>query len=211
MSAKAKRRPVVRFAAAFAVFAVALIPFSAAAGQDSPESVIGAYHATLIDVMRRAKALGYQGRYEALEPAVDKAFNLGFIARASLSRAYWKALDKDKRATFVAAYSHLTVATYASRFSGYKGEKFEIVGSKETRRKDTLVRTRIVKSNGKAVAINYLLRNRGGKWRVIDVFLKGTISEVATRRADFSAVMRAKGFEALIAAIGGKVEVLKAD
>ena len=61
------------------------------------------------------------------------------------------------------------------------------------------------------MAINYLLRNRGGKWRVIDVFLKGTISEVATRRADFSAVMRANGFEALLAAIGGKVEVLKTD
>ena len=209
MSAKAKRRPVGRLAAAFAVFAVALIPFSAAAGQDSPEDVVGVYHATLVDVMRRAKALGYQGRYKALEPAVDKAFNLGFIARASLSRAYWKTLDKDERATFVAAYSHLTVATYAARFSDYKGEKFEIVGTKKTRRKDMLVRTRIVKSNGETVSINYLLRNRGGKWRVIDVFLKGTISEVATRRADLSSIMRTKGFEALLAAIGNKVEALE--
>ncbi len=209
MSAKAKRGSVGWLAAAFAVFAVALIPFSAAAGQDSPEGVIGAYHATLIDVMRRAKALGYQGRYEALEPAVDTAFNLGFIARSSMSRAYWKALEKDKKATFVAAYSHLTVATYASRFSGYNGEKFEILGTRETRRKDSLVRTRIVKSNGEAVSIDYLLRKRGGKWRVIDVFLKGTISEVATRRADFSSIMRTKGFEALLAAIGSKVEALE--
>lgn len=210
MSTKAKRGSVGWLAAAFAVFAVALIPFSAAAGQDSPEGVIDAYHATLVDVMRRAKALGYQGRYQALEPAVDKAFNLGFIARASLSRAYWKALDKDKRATFVAAYSHLTVATYAARFTGYNGEKFEIVGTRETRRKDSLVRTRIVKSNGETVPINYLLRRRGGNnWRIIDVFLKGTISEVATRRADFSSIMRTKGFEALLAAIGSKIEALK--
>ncbi len=50
-----------------------------------------------------------------------------------------------------------------------------------------------------------------GESNDIDVFLKGTISEVATRRSDFSAIMRNQGFDALIAAIDDKVRKLRAE
>lgn len=200
-----------RLAATIMVGIAALIPFSATAGQDSPAEVVRAYYATLLDVMRNAKALGYEGRYKTLEPVVRNTFNLRFIARASLSRGYWKALDKAQKDRYVAAYGRLSVATYAARFNDYTGEKLEIVRTDETRRKDMLVRTKIVKSNGEPIAINYLMRRRDGPWRVIDVFLKGTISEVATRRSDFSAIIRDKGFDALVGAIDAKVRKLKAE
>lgn len=198
-------------AAGMAVIAVALIPFSAAARQDSPEGVVRAYYATLLEVMRNAKTLGYDGRYKKLEPAVAATFNIRFIARVSLHRAYWRGLNDSQKAKYVATYNRLSVATYAARFAGFSGEKLEVLGVRETRRKDALVRTRIVKSNGEPVPIHYLLRKRKGEWRVIDVFLNGTISEVATRRSDFSAIMRDQGFDALIAAIDGKVKKLRAE
>jgi phospholipid transport system substrate-binding protein len=33
------------------------------------------------------------------------------------------------------------------------------------------------------VQLNYLLRGGEGRWRVVDVYLDGTISELASRRA----------------------------
>ena len=167
------------------------------------------YYATLLDVMQHAKSLGFDGRYDRLKPAIDDTFNLHFIAQAALSRAYWRNLDEAQKTKYTDAFSRLSIATYAARFDDYTGEKFKVLEVKETRRKDVLVLTQIVKSNGEPVPINYLLRQDKSDWRVIDVFLKGTISEVATRRSDFSSIMRDKGFDGLIFAIEDKIKKLK--
>jgi phospholipid transport system substrate-binding protein len=42
------------------------------------------------------------------------------------------------------------------------------------------------------------MQERDGRWQIVDVFLQGTISEVATRKAEFTTVIRDKGFDALL-------------
>ena len=64
-----------------------------------------------------------------------------------------------------------------------------------------MVKTRIVQSNGKPVAINYLLRKTGPEWKIVDVYLDGTISELASRRAEFTSILKAGGPDALIASL----------
>ena len=68
-----------------------------------------------------------------------------------------------------------------------------------------LVRTEVVRPGKNSIKVAYLTQQRGGRWKIIDVFLKGTISEVATRRAEFTAVLRDKGTDALIRNIQRKV------
>ena len=48
------------------------------------------------------------------------------------------------------------------------------------------------------------MQQRRGRWKIIDVFLKGTISEVATRRSEFASVLSRGGPEALIRQINAK-------
>jgi phospholipid transport system substrate-binding protein len=38
----------------------------------------------------------------------------------------------------------------------------------------------------------------GGSWKIIDVFLSGTISELAARRSEYSLVLRTGGAPALV-------------
>ncbi|HEX6840514.1 MAG TPA: ABC transporter substrate-binding protein, partial [Stellaceae bacterium] len=70
-----------------------------------------------------------------------------------------------------------------------------------------LVETRIVKPDGEPVSINYLMRHDGDGWRIGDVYLTGTISELATRRAEFSSVLRSQGVDGLIQALNRKALV----
>ena len=56
----------------------------------------------------------------------------------------------------------MTIATYASRFDGYSGERFEVDPAVETRAAGSVVHTRIVQSNGEPVALNYLMRESDG-------------------------------------------------
>lgn len=197
---------------ALAVLALSnLAPIPASAAEDMPPRiVVETYYATLDKVLRNAKALGFAGRYKALDPAIAASFDIPFMARVAVGH-YWRKFADDQKAGMARRMHGLSVATYASRFKSYAGERFEVLASATTARGDVLVRTRIVRGNGKAVKINYLLRKRAKDWRIIDVHLKGTISELARWRADFSAVLRDKGYAGLVAAIDRKIALLKSE
>ena len=187
-----------------------LVPSAVAAGPNSAERVVRDYYAVLTQVMRSAKSLGFDGRYKTLSPVVKRTFDLNLIARAAVGR-HWRKLGTQQRSDLVRAFARLSVATYASRFKDYAGEKFMVLGSVDTKRKDKLVKTQIITGKGEKIPINYLLRKRRDGWRIIDVYLKGTISEVATRRADFGAVLRRGGYDGLMSAIDRKVRKLRSD
>jgi phospholipid transport system substrate-binding protein len=48
------------------------------------------------------------------------------------------------------------------------------------------------------VQLDYVLRSEPDGWRIIDVLLNGTISEMAERRSEFSSTLRDGGASALI-------------
>jgi len=73
----------------------------------------------------------------------------------------------------------------------------------------TLVKTRIVKSNGEPVSINFILHDNDIAWQIRDLYFEGAISELATRRSEFSAVLRSSGIDALIASLNKKADDLQ--
>jgi phospholipid transport system substrate-binding protein len=58
------------------------------------------------------------------------------------------------------------------------------------------------------VDIDYLMRRDGDAWRIADVYLSGTVSELAARRSEFSSVMRRQGVDGLIAVLNRKAATL---
>ena len=183
----------------------ALVP---AEGAEAPASaLIERFHETLIGVMKKAETLGFEGRYEKLAPAVKETFNLAFMARFAAG-SHWKRLSADQRGKLIEAFSALTIATYAERFDGYSGERFDTLNEKQFRRRTRLVKTGLVKSDGETIILNYLVGQRGGKWGVIDVHFKG-VSELAVRRSEYTSVLKRKGFGTLIAVIEKKIANLR--
>jgi phospholipid transport system substrate-binding protein len=59
------------------------------------------------------------------------------------------------------------------------------------------------------VTLNYLMRQGDGKWQIIDVYLSGTISELATRRSEFTSVIRRDGAQGLLQLLDRRVAELK--
>jgi phospholipid transport system substrate-binding protein len=175
---------------------VALLISPAARAEQAAVDVVRTYQAGLLDVMRRGQQLGFDGRYRALEPVVTRAYDLGYIAQRAAGAA-WNNAAEPLRQRYVQAFSRFSVAQHASRFKNFSGERFEILGSEDVGRGFRRVRTQLV-TGTQPVALDYLLGQRGGGWRIVDVFLRGTISEVSTRRADFAATARDRGLEGLI-------------
>lgn len=201
------RRTAVRTLAAVLSLAAALSPAAAAPAQTnsiSARNVVEKFHDSLIGVMRDAARLGYAGRYRILAPEIARAFHLPVMTRVAAGR-FWKKFSGAQKSALVDAFSRMTAATYAHRFDGFGGESFRVVREVPMRRKTLLVKTQLVKANGETIDLDYLMRRFASGWRVIDVYLKGTFSELATRRSEYSSMLRRDGLNALIARIDRKV------
>ncbi|MCH7709728.1 MAG: ABC transporter substrate-binding protein, partial [Myxococcales bacterium] len=62
---------------------------------------------------------------------------------------------------------------------------------------------------GDDIQLYYRLRNgTDGRWKIIDVYLNGTVSELALRRSEYSSLIKREGFEALLIALNKRIETL---
>jgi phospholipid transport system substrate-binding protein len=172
-----------------------------------PKGTIDSFDGVLLDVMKNAVKLGYKGRYDKLTPVIDKVYDLPLMARISVG-PQWASLTPDQQAKIIEAFKELSIATYASRFDGFSGEQFQITGESPTTGGDDVVDTKMLRPNDDAVDLNYRLRKNGDDWKVIDVFLSGTISQLANYRSEFSATLRNKGADGLVQLINDKVAAL---
>jgi phospholipid transport system substrate-binding protein len=172
--------------------------------------VIERLHGSLLEVMRNADQLDYEGRYKQLEPVLEESFDFPFMIRIALGPT-WRELDEGQRAELTELFTDMNVANYAARFDGYGGERFEILGEEPGRREAVLVESRIVRPDPDPVELKYLLREFQDRWRIIDVLLDARYSELAKQRAAFAAVLRSGGVPDLIATLERKIAQLTAE
>ncbi len=183
------------------------LPSAAEPGQPPPEqaeAAIESLHRVLLAAMREADELGFEGRLEQIRPVVAGLYDFAFMAEKSVGLG-WRQLDEPARTRLVDAFSRLAIATYAARFDGFHGERFETLGVQHATHGTLLVKSRIVRGNGETVALDYRLRPLDGEWRIIDVFLNGTVSELALRRAEYSGVLKREGIDGLMRALEEKI------
>ena len=185
---------------------LAAAPMPASAAGASPGELIRQFYGQLLETMQNAKALGARGRFQRLEPIVFSTFDVPFMAKLSIG-PQWNALNPEQKQRASRAYGRYLAAVYASRFDGYSGEQMQVLGEQKIRR-GTLVKSRIVKSDGEPVTIDYMVHDNAVGYQVRDVYVTGTISELATRRSDFAAILRSNGVEGLIATLNKKADDL---
>src|SRR6185437_7770664 len=179
------------FAAAIVLaLALPVAPARAEAGADAVRTL----YATLLDAMRNGPTLGARGRYARIEPVVGQVFDLPLMTRLAVGPS-WSGMNAAQQQQVIQAFGHYIAAVYADRFDSYAGERLEVTGAEQSTG-GTIITSRIVKSTGEPVEINYLI---------------GTISELATRRSEFSSILQSQGVNGLIATLNGKAAALGAE
>jgi phospholipid transport system substrate-binding protein len=185
----------ILFAALLAASAPSAVCLAQAA--DPATKTVDGFNDSLLGVMKQAKSLGVQGRYKELQPAVERAFDLPAMTRFAVGPK-WAGLSSQEQDALVRAFTRLSAANYAHSFDGYDGQKFVIDPKVETRGPDKLVRTQMLSPSDKPVDFTYRMRQApDGRWKIIDVYF-GAISQLATRRSDFSSTMDTGGAPALV-------------
>jgi phospholipid transport system substrate-binding protein len=187
--------------------AMAAAPPAVHAQQADPAgATIEKFDAAVVDVMKQAKKLGPRGRFDALQPVIERTFDLPAMTRFAVGSA-WNSVSPEDKATLVKAFTRMTVATYAHNFDSYGGEKFS-VEKVDTRGPDKLVHTRLTGS-GAPVDLAYRMRQDGsGVWKVIDVYYNSTVSSLLGQRSEYASTLSSGGAQALIKKLNSRADQL---
>lgn len=164
---------------------------------DPARAVVQQLDDGLLATMKAGKAAGTRGRAGIIGPVVDRTFDIGLMTRLVVGTG-WTAMTPADQTALVTAFRRLTIASYADNFDSWSGESFAIAPQVEERAGDRLVRTTLNVPRQAPVAIGYRLRRSGSDWRIVDIYYNGSISQLATRRADFAGVLRSGGAKALV-------------
>jgi phospholipid transport system substrate-binding protein len=196
---------IVSFCVALVVVA-GVLAHSTAAFAAGPQDSVRNFYATLLTTMKDGRTLGQSGRYARLAPVVDRVFDVPSMTRLAVGSS-WATLPPAQQQQLTEAFRHYIAATYADRFDSYSGEQLQVTGE-QPYNGEVIVQTKIVKSNGETTTLNYMTRQNQGTWQVSDVYLDGTISQLAVQRSEFNAVLRREGIDGLVMALHRKVDLL---
>jgi phospholipid transport system substrate-binding protein len=204
-----KRRPARWLALGFFALAAVALASTSSRAASGPQDTIKSFYAVLLNGMKGGAAFHDKGRFDALLPEIQHDFDLPYMSRMAVG-AGWPKLSPAQKEAVTGAFARYITATYADNFDSYSGERFEVIGQQSTAY-GTIVETRLIQSDGKPVAMNYLMRWAGGTWRVGDIYLTGTISQLANLRSQFSSVLAREGPDGLTGLLDRKTEVLLVD
>jgi phospholipid transport system substrate-binding protein len=201
-------RSMTHRASALLLFTTALtVPSITVAQVSDPAAItVERFDHVLLDTMKQGKALGGQGRYRKLAPAVAQAHDLPLMTRFAVGPR-WTALSPADQQNLVRAFTRFSVATYAHNFDSYEGQRFTVDPKVQTRGPDKLVRAQLVGS-GSPVQLSYRMRQSAGQWKIIDVYFSGGISQLTAQRSDFSATLNAGGAAALVKKLNDRADSL---
>jgi len=186
--------------------AIGAQPSTASSGP-SPEELVSDFHVALLGTMKQASTTAVKQRFEMLQTAITEGFHLPLMIQVA-SSSYWRKASETQRDNLIAAFSRLSIATYAAQFDGYSGQSFETLGNKPGPQETILVNTQIVNPGSDNVALTYVTRKIKGNWRIIDVLLDTGISQLAQRLSEYRQVLKSGGVDGLVHMLNDKADAL---
>ena len=178
-----------------------------AAAASNQQDMVRNFYGVLLSNMKEGRVLGASGRLARLAPVVDQTFDFPAMTRLAVGLS-WASLNPAQQQQLIAAFRHYVAATYADQFDTYSGEQLQVTGERSLGA-DVMVQTKIVKSNGEATRLDYLMRQDQGGGRISDVYLDGSISQLAVHRSEFHSILQLEGVDGLVMALNRKVDLLR--
>ncbi len=119
----------------------------------------------------------------------------------------WKKTNKKDQQEIVIIFQEYIAKNYFKRFKKISSPIFKYKESKKINEKLMLIKTILVVDK-EEVSVNYLLIFDKNQWKIFDVLLAGSISEIATKKSEFSSFISDGKISPLIDALKKQNSVL---
>jgi phospholipid transport system substrate-binding protein len=122
---------------------------------------------------------------------------------------YWRRMSPAQKESYQKLFGEWVLKTYAVRLGGYTGEQFQVTKTTPAGERDVIVHTRINKSGGNGFNANWRVREEGGRYKIIDIYVEG-VSMVITQRSEFDSIFKRHGIDGMISMLRDRVAKLSA-
>ena len=119
----------------------------------------------------------------------------------------WNKTSLDKKNKLLEVFETYIAKNYIKRFKKIKNVNFGNLEFKKINDNFIMIKTTLIASD-KKVSLNYLLNLKESKWKIFDVLLAGSVSEIATKKSEFSSFIKNGEIEPLIVALAKKNSML---
>ncbi len=168
----------------------------------NPIDTINELHEGLIKVSKKE-----MDDYKKFMPIINNTYDIQKMLNMILGSA-WKNSNMDEKKKISLAFAEYITKNYLKRFIKINDVKFKIEEKKSIKNKFVMIKTTLIPNNNDTVSINYLLSNKNGKWKIFDVLLAGSVSEIATKKSEFSSFLKDGKTNNLIDALNKKNSTL---
>ena len=124
---------------------------------------------------------------------------------------YWRKATKQQKKEYFSLYEELLVETYVDRFARYPWATLKVSKTLGYGGSDVVVSTLLNRADGQPpVKVDWRLRAREGKFKVIDLIVEG-LSMGQTQRSEFASTIRRNGgtVEGLLNELRKKIKQMK--
>ena len=117
----------------------------------------------------------------------------------------WKNVDNQTKKKIIDVFEEYIAKNYIKRFSKIKYPQFSNLEEKKVG-KYKMIKSHLILSEDEKVSINYLLSLKNEKWKIFDVLLAGSVSEIATKKSEFKSFIKDGDINPLIEALSKKIK-----
>ena len=188
-------------AASLAFFAAVAVFGPAAAATETPEQFVARTSDEVLAILRDG-ALSHDSKIAKLESMLDQRSDFETISKLVLA-AHYKQFSEPQKKEFVVLLHRYLTTTYGKQIDNYANETVSVTGGRPEARGDYTVQTKIRRTTGADLSVEYRLRKVGEDWRLIDVIGEG-ISLVSNLRSQFGEILSSGGPDKLLKVLRDK-------
>ena len=123
-------------------------------------------------------------------------------------RESWKISEDKPRANLKKVFEEYIAKNYIRRFSSIKKLEFDKLNIKKVGNNYLMAKTKLIINSNDEVALSYLLNQTNKNWKIFDVLIDGSISEIATKKSEFKSFTKENDLRSLLEALKKKNSML---
>ena len=175
------------------IFSVLVFFYSETKSESKVLESVNVLHKSLIKISNKTIK---SNNLALMDDVVKNSYNLEKMGKMIIG-VNWKQLETKMQNEFINVFKRFISVNYLRRFNEINDLDFEHQSVRVIEDKFRLAGVILIADNER-IKIDYLLGIRNDQWKIFDVLLDGSVSEIATKKSDFKKIINEEGVRGLV-------------
>ena len=138
-----------------------------------------------------------------VQSVISNTYNIERMLALIIGEVWKKSISKDQMA-LKKVFEEYIAKNYILRFKKIKSLEFGKLEINQAGKNYRMAKTKLIINSKDIVPLNYLLDQTNNSWKIFDVLIDGSISEIATKKSEFKSFTNQDDLKPLLEALQKK-------